>query len=723
MRFLNNWEDQTSVFRYDGAGQHVSTWRPNRVWSDYIYYSDRFLRAIRHQLNWGAQMHLYYQVRPNGDRKIAVEDFSTQTTRSQTQTRTGQGVTFPKGPWTDTGGYKQTTKWGSVMEIAYTGDGALLTIGTGPDHGMIDISINGWFWRSFNGYEERVGEKVIELPKVVKPDDAATGKVSIEVRSDNHHQSTGRVFRFKQIEVITVVSEDRHHVDAISYGYDGLNRLTQADGATDHTYAYDRSGNLTSKDGTARTYNAANQLTAIGNRNLTYDANGNLTSDGTNTYTWDRANRLTQVGNTTYTYDGLGNRVSQTVNTTKTDYLLDLQSGLPKVLAATTGTNTERYIHAIRGLHATEDSNGNWTYALEDALGSVRGTIGSGRQFQSTHNYDPYGHPAGNYGAGFGYAGEQIDSNGLSYNRARYYDPRLSVFNSLDPYPGTMARPMSLNGYAYVEGNTPNRTDPTGMASRVRSLTQGGSVIRPPAVKTSPMRNSLVCRTPAASFAQTGSVGVGMPVAPAVRVAHRSSPAASGAICCVGAPPIVFCYDCSAFPPIIPTFEPDDYEDALTEMLNVIDTVSASAFHVVINATNLQILFYNLNPFLPDLPKIPDIDTIVDWAKGELGLTSESRGLPWNTTLEKAPTYQQVTTQGKQKWAHRGCYRYCPDLEPTDAGVSTNKCEELQSRYAPMAAAAPTCKEAENLLNAYLALLNVENNARCRFKHCRWDRW
>ncbi len=215
-----------------------------------------------------------------------------------------------------------------------------------------------------------------------------------------------------------------------------------------------------------------------------------------------------------------------------------------------------------------------------------------------------------------------------------------------------MGRPMSLNGYAYVEGNTPNRTDPTGMASRVRSLTQGGSVIRPPAVKTSRMRNSLVCRTPAASFAQTGSVGVRMPAAPAVRVAHRSSPAASGAICCVGAPPIVFCYDCSAFPPIIPTFEPDDYEDALTEMLNVIDTVSASAFHVVINATNLQILFYNLNPFLPDLPKIPDIDTIVDWAKGELGLSSSDVNVQ---TLTEAQAIEALDSDDTSRnWVVRG---------------------------------------------------------------------
>ncbi len=145
-----------------------------------------------------------------------------------------------------------------------------------------------------------------------------------------------------------------------------------------------------------------------------------------------------------------------------------MQAGLPKVLAATTGTNTERYIHAIRGLHATEDSNGAWTYALEDALGSVRGTIGSGRQFQSTHNYDPYGNPDTTI-TGFAFTGEPRDANGLQYHRARYYNPALAIFPSLDPYPGTIGRPMSLNGYSYVEGNTPNRTDPTGMCSKTQS--------------------------------------------------------------------------------------------------------------------------------------------------------------------------------------------------------------------------------------------------------------
>ena len=97
----------------------------------------------------------------------------------------------------------------------------------------------------------------------------------------------------------------------------------------------------------------------------------NWNSFSSSTGTWDRANRLTQVGNTTYTYDGLGNRVSQTIGTARTDYLLDLADGLPKVIAATTGTSTEHYIYGPRGLHAKQAANSDWTYALDDFLGSV----------------------------------------------------------------------------------------------------------------------------------------------------------------------------------------------------------------------------------------------------------------------------------------------------------------------------------------------------------------
>ena len=81
-------------------------------------------------------------------------------------------------------------------------------------------------------------------------------------------------------------------------------------------------------------------------------------------------------------------------------------------------------------------------------------------------DYDPYGTPiatAGTSGTSFGYAGEQTDATGMQYLRARYYAPQMGVFTALDPFEGMPGRPMSLNGYSYVEGRVPNRTDPSGL--------------------------------------------------------------------------------------------------------------------------------------------------------------------------------------------------------------------------------------------------------------------
>lgn len=68
----------------------------------------------------------------------------------------------------------------------------------------------------------------------------------------------------------------------------------------------------------------------------------------------------------------------------------------------------------------------------------------------------------GPFGSPFTFTGEMMDGNGLVYLRARYYDPELGVFPSLDPVEGNMGQPMSLNRYGYVTGNVVNTADPSG---------------------------------------------------------------------------------------------------------------------------------------------------------------------------------------------------------------------------------------------------------------------
>lgn len=61
-----------------------------------------------------------------------------------------------------------------------------------------------------------------------------------------------------------------------------------------------------------------------------------------------------------------------------------------------------------------------------------------------------------------GRPGEPTDGSDLVYLRARYLNPEMGVFPSLDPFEGVIQRAMSLNGYSWVEGQVPNAVDPSG---------------------------------------------------------------------------------------------------------------------------------------------------------------------------------------------------------------------------------------------------------------------
>jgi RHS repeat-associated protein len=79
----------------------------------------------------------------------------------------------------------------------------------------------------------------------------------------------------------------------------------------------------------------------------------------------------------------------------------------------------------------------------------------------------------GTFVGDFGFAGEQMDDSGLSYNRARYYNPSLGAFTALDPFEGLEERPMSMNGYSYAENNPANWTDPSGEFADGFAISQG----------------------------------------------------------------------------------------------------------------------------------------------------------------------------------------------------------------------------------------------------------
>jgi RHS repeat-associated protein len=104
-----------------------------------------------------------------------------------------------------------------------------------------------------------------------------------------------------------------------------------------------------------------------------------------------------------------------------------------------------------------------WEFAL-GGLGSTTAITDFKGGAQKTYQYDVYGGVRAQTGTTpneFTYTGEQVDSSGLEYLRARYYDSATGRFLSSDPLavqPG-----WTGHRFAYVDGNPVNLTDPLGL--------------------------------------------------------------------------------------------------------------------------------------------------------------------------------------------------------------------------------------------------------------------
>ena len=267
----------------------------------------------------------------------------------------------------------------------------------------------------------------------------------------------------------------------INYGYDKLNRLTSAvyNSGASYAYGYDAAGNRVSQTvngvNTISVYDAANRLVEAGGVTFSWDNNGNLLSDGLFTYTYNYANQLSSLTDGTnsygFTYDGLGNRYEQSINGVSTQYTLDIAAGLTQVLSD--GSNTY-----FGGLGFSNSSG--MQYYLGDALGSVRQICDEMGELLLTQSFDPYGgilEQEGSTQSIFGYTGEQTDSSGLVYLRARYYSTEQGRFITEDPYPGIASLPSSQYPYSYALNNPIVHTDPSGEYVPLISALAGGGFV------------------------------------------------------------------------------------------------------------------------------------------------------------------------------------------------------------------------------------------------------
>ena len=210
----------------------------------------------------------------------------------------------------------------------------------------------------------------------------------------------------------------------------------------------------------------------------TYDAAGRRVQETGSPqpvqYTWDARDRLKSfhdTGGTTtsYTYDTRGVRQVKEGAAGTDLFLVDRDSatGISQIVRESSASVDRSFVYGSRLLQTV--NGGATSYRHFNQVGSTRLLTDATGMATDTFDYQAYGgllSHVGSSAAPHSFAGEESDpESGLTYLRARYYDPRTRAFLSRDPQLGDPSNPLSLNPYLYALGNPVNRIDPSGRES------------------------------------------------------------------------------------------------------------------------------------------------------------------------------------------------------------------------------------------------------------------
>ena len=261
------------------------------------------------------------------------------------------------------------------------------------------------------------------------------------------------------------------------YSYDSLDRLlsvTYSDGSS-VSYEYDSLNNRTKEtysngDVKDYVYDAKYQLKEIKlngqvTDTFTYNATGAVVTHNDKVYTYDEWDRMSGYsdGTDTYTYKYDAN----VIRTQKNDkqYIIDINNN---VVAETdsTGAVTDEILWGHQPL--ARKTNGSWYYYIYNAHGDVVGLVNDAGTVVNTYEYTPWGEirsETETIDNPIKYAGEYYDDElDMIYLRARYYNPQIGRFTSLDIEEGEIASPLDMNRYVYCRNNPIIYLDPSGQA-------------------------------------------------------------------------------------------------------------------------------------------------------------------------------------------------------------------------------------------------------------------
>ena len=274
----------------------------------------------------------------------------------------------------------------------------------------------------------------------------------------------------------------------ICYTYDSLSRVTNRTIKNEcdcvissENFTYDAAGNITDAPNSCFIYDTNNRLITFNGNIVSYDMDGNMLSNGYINCEFDSGNRLISAGGHTYTYNAEDVRIRNLCADADTTYTYNTNCKLSQLLCKTTNGVTTKYVYGL-GLIGEEKCGEFKTYHF-DYRGSTVAITDECGNITDTFKYDAYGKLTSHSGSSFvifGYNGRDgvvTDRNGLMYMRARYYSPNMRRFVNADVISGEISNAITLNRYAYANGNPVSYVDPFGLAAEERANANEHSAI------------------------------------------------------------------------------------------------------------------------------------------------------------------------------------------------------------------------------------------------------
>lgn len=381
--------------------------------------------------------------------------------------------------YTDT--YGKTIRYeydavGNLAKLIYP-DNTAVTYEYDANHNLTRVT--DWANR-VTAYTYDVNNRVIG---VVKPNGTVTTTVydgMQRVTSTVEKTASGKVisgFEYTYDELSRIISEKvLANSTEMCYTYDNLSRVTSRTiknvsnntVISKETYTYDAAGNLTDAPDSCFQYDTNNRLMVLNGSSVSYDMDGNMLSNGKKSFTYDSANRLITADGHTYTYNAEDVRVRNLCTDEDTTYTYNTNCKISQLLMKTTNGVVTKYVYG-RGLIGEETNSVFKTYHF-DCRGSTIAISDASGNITDTFAYDTYGKLISRTGTNkviFGYNGRDgvvTDDNGLIYMRARYYSPEMKRFVNADIVAGQISNAVTLNRFAYANGNPVSFVDPFGLS-------------------------------------------------------------------------------------------------------------------------------------------------------------------------------------------------------------------------------------------------------------------